>query len=242
MKSAPDARYGCPIEVTIAVLGGKWKCVILWWLRRDAKTFGELRQLVLGITPKVLTQQLRELEETGLVDRQSYREKPPRVEYSLTPYGATLIPITDLMCEWGKNHLHHTQFGWLNVTALQILITSHDADLGKALQAALATYQSQVIVAHSEAEAWMQFQQQQPDALVIDMTANMAEGFRLMQQMRALERQRDRLIPAIALIDKTSVEQQQALRVGFQIRMTKPIDLTELIATLASLTNRLQVK
>ncbi|WP_017302445.1 winged helix-turn-helix transcriptional regulator [Nodosilinea nodulosa] len=235
MASAPDARYGCPIEVTIAVLGGKWKCVILWWLRRDAKTFGELRQVVLGITSKVLTQQLRELVEAGLVDRQSYREKPRRVEYSLTPYGATLIPITDLMCEWGKNHLHSAQFSWLNVTASRLLLVSRDVDLANALQTALAPYRSQVFVAAAP-EALAQFQQQQPEILVIDVTDSTEEGFGLMQHIRGLEQPGDRSIPAIALIHQHSLEQRQALRAGFQIRMGKPIDLTEFIATLASLT------
>jgi len=241
MNNSPDVRYGCPIELTIAVLGGKWKCVILWWLRRDAKTFGELRQLMLGITPKVLTQQLRELEENGLVDRQSYRESPRRVEYSLTPYGETLIPITDLMCEWGKHHLSDAHFGWLHLAVSQVLIASNDPDLCEALRLTLEPYHSQVIVAGSEAEAFIQYQQQQPNALVIDLTANTEEGFRLMQQIRTPEQQGDRSIPAIALINKNSFEQQQALRAGFQIRMTKPIDLTEFIATLASLTNRLHI-
>ena len=64
-------EYNCPVEVTLKVIGGKWKCVILWWLRRNAKRFGELRLLIPGITQKVLTQQLRELERDELIRRET---------------------------------------------------------------------------------------------------------------------------------------------------------------------------
>lgn len=107
-----EAKYYCPVEVALEVIGGKWKCVILWWLRQDAKRFGELKQLIPGITQKVLTQQLRELEADGLIRRQVYREVPPRVEYSLTSYGESVRPITDLMCDWGKKHLPGYKFGY----------------------------------------------------------------------------------------------------------------------------------
>ena len=98
----PKAQYGCPVEVTVEVIGGKWKCTILWWLRRGAKRFGELIQLIPRISRKVLTQQLRELERDGLIQRRAYSERPPRVEYFLTRLGEALEPITDLMCDWGK--------------------------------------------------------------------------------------------------------------------------------------------
>ena len=107
------SRYHCPVEVTLDAIGGKWKCVIMWWLRERPRRFGELKQMIPGITQKVLTEQLRELETDGLVRREAYNEKPPRVEYSLTPYGTTIRPITDLMCAWGKTHLPGYQFGYL---------------------------------------------------------------------------------------------------------------------------------
>lgn len=109
-----QSNYYCPVEVTLDVIGGKWKCVVLWWLREGPKRFSELKQSVPGITQKVLTEQLRELEADGLVHREVYKEKPPRVEYSLTSYGETIRPITDLMCEWGKSHLPGYQFGYSN--------------------------------------------------------------------------------------------------------------------------------
>jgi DNA-binding HxlR family transcriptional regulator len=107
-----ESKYYCPVEVTVDVIGGKWKCVILWWLRQDAKRFSELKQLIPGISQKVLTQQLRELEANGLIRREVYREKPPRVEYLLTPYGETVRPITELMCNWGKAHMPGYEFGY----------------------------------------------------------------------------------------------------------------------------------
>jgi DNA-binding HxlR family transcriptional regulator len=84
---------------------GKWKALILFWLRDEVTRFGELRRKIRDISERMLTQQLRELEEHGIVRRKVYPVVPPKVEYSLTTYGRTLRPITDLMCEWGKTHL-----------------------------------------------------------------------------------------------------------------------------------------
>lgn len=94
----------CPVESTLQVLGGKWKCVILWHLRNRVRRFGELHKLIPGATQKVLTAQLRQLERDGLVSRQVFAEVPPRVEYSITPYGSTLSPMLELMCKWGISH------------------------------------------------------------------------------------------------------------------------------------------
>jgi DNA-binding HxlR family transcriptional regulator len=98
-------RYNCPVEATLDVIGGKWKALILFWLRDQVCRFGELRRHIPAVSERMLTQQLRELEAHGVVRRQVYAVVPPRVEYSLTPYGRTLRPITDLMCAWGKKHL-----------------------------------------------------------------------------------------------------------------------------------------
>jgi DNA-binding HxlR family transcriptional regulator len=103
VKKAPS--YLCPVEATLDVIGGKWKALILFWLKDEVRRFGELRRKIPDVSERMLTQQLRELEEHGIVHREVYREVPPKVEYSLTPYGKTLRPITELMCAWGKKHM-----------------------------------------------------------------------------------------------------------------------------------------
>jgi DNA-binding HxlR family transcriptional regulator len=102
-KKAP--AYNCPVEATLDVIGGKWKALILFHLRDAVLRFGELRRKIPDVSERMLAQQLRELEEQGVVHREVYREVPPKVEYWLTDYGKTLRPITDLMCQWGKRHL-----------------------------------------------------------------------------------------------------------------------------------------
>jgi DNA-binding HxlR family transcriptional regulator len=90
---------------TLNVLGGKWKIVILWHLIDKERRFGEFKHLIEGINQKMLTLHLRELEADGLIHREVYPEIPPRVEYSLTAYGRTLIPVLNAMAEWGQEHL-----------------------------------------------------------------------------------------------------------------------------------------
>ncbi|NMO94292.1 winged helix-turn-helix transcriptional regulator [Paenibacillus lemnae] len=92
---------GCPVTVTVDVIGGKWKGVILYHLSSGAKRFNELRRLMPSITQRMLTLQLRELEVDGVVHREIYREIPPKVEYSLTSFGETLKPILFMMRDWG---------------------------------------------------------------------------------------------------------------------------------------------
>lgn len=95
--------YNCPIEATLEFIGGKYKTIILWHLVDKVLRYSELRKLIPQATPKMLTQQLRELEENGLIKRTIYPVVPPKVEYSLTEYGKTLIPVLDVMKQWGKN-------------------------------------------------------------------------------------------------------------------------------------------
>jgi DNA-binding HxlR family transcriptional regulator len=101
--------YNSPVEVTLEVIGGKWKVIILYHLKQGPKRTGQLKSLIPAITQKVLTQQLRELEQDKIIKRKVYQTVPPKVEYSLTEYGESLRTILDLLCEWGQNHLNLVQ-------------------------------------------------------------------------------------------------------------------------------------
>jgi DNA-binding HxlR family transcriptional regulator len=92
----------CPAESTLAVIGGRWKVLILYALIEGPLRFSELKRVLARCTQKMLIQQLREMEADGIVRRKVYPQVPPKVEYSLTPRGRTLQPIVDAMCEWGQ--------------------------------------------------------------------------------------------------------------------------------------------
>jgi len=93
----------CPAEFTLRVIGGRWKVPILWHLASSGTLrFSELRRLLPACTPRMLTQQLREMEVDGIVSRKVYPQVPPKVEYSLTETGRTLQPIVRAMCQWAK--------------------------------------------------------------------------------------------------------------------------------------------
>lgn len=98
-------RLTCAVETTIKVIGGRWKVLILRELFTGIKRFNELHRALHGITQKMLTQQLREMEADGLVHREVYAQVPPKVEYSLTPLGEILQPILHEMHQWGLNYL-----------------------------------------------------------------------------------------------------------------------------------------
>ena len=95
-------EYHCAMDVTMDYIGGKWKTVVLWYLRKDKKRFSELRKLIPNITEKMLSLQLKGLESDGLVKRKIYPEVPPRVEYYLTDFGKTLIPMLEEIAKWGR--------------------------------------------------------------------------------------------------------------------------------------------
>ncbi len=98
--------YSCGLEAALAVIGGKWKFLILWRLANGGtKRFGELRRAIDGISEKMLIQELKELELDGIVSRKDFREVPPHVEYSLTPFGGELAVATRPLCEWGTRHI-----------------------------------------------------------------------------------------------------------------------------------------
>ncbi|MFT4414608.1 winged helix-turn-helix transcriptional regulator [Fredinandcohnia humi] len=99
-------KYNCPVEITVEVLGGKWKTRILWELSQKNYYFSELRRAIPDITKKMLVQCLRELEESGLVARKEESGKIIRVEYKLSQYGENTIPLINYMSKWGMDHLY----------------------------------------------------------------------------------------------------------------------------------------
>ncbi|GBE95558.1 HxlR family transcriptional regulator [Nostoc cycadae WK-1] len=106
-EAESDRRLTCEVETTLKVIGGRWKVLIIRELITGVKRFGELQRALPGITQKMLTQQLREMEEDGIVHRQVYAQIPPKVEYSLTLLGESLKPILYAMHDWAVEHLSH---------------------------------------------------------------------------------------------------------------------------------------
>jgi DNA-binding HxlR family transcriptional regulator len=105
-EAEKDDRLTCEVETTLKVIGGRWKVLIIRALMSGVQRFGELQRALPGITQKMLTQQLRELEEDGIIHRQVYAQIPPKVEYSLTPLGESLQPILYAMHEWAVKHFY----------------------------------------------------------------------------------------------------------------------------------------
>jgi len=105
MARTLEKDFHCRKELTLAIIGGKWKMLILWRLGKEGtKRFTELKDRMPGITQKILTNQLRDLEDDHLVHRKIYPEVPPKVEYSLTDYGKSILPILEAMYEWGTDY------------------------------------------------------------------------------------------------------------------------------------------
>lgn len=98
-----EQHYHCAMDVTMHFIGGKWKTVVLWYLRNGKKRFGELKAHIPQITEKMLSIQLKQLEEDGLIRRKVYSSKPPlKVEYSLTQFGESLLPLLNEIASWGR--------------------------------------------------------------------------------------------------------------------------------------------
>lgn len=104
-----NKEYQCSMELTLDLIGGKWKSLILWHLGENTLRFSELRKSLPQVTQKMLTQQLRELEESGLVNRYIYTQVPPKVEYSLTATGRSLLPILATLCDWGIHYVNESE-------------------------------------------------------------------------------------------------------------------------------------
>lgn len=100
-----DGKLKCSLEYTLSIIGGKWKLVILWHLGKEGvHRYNQLKSLMPGITHKILSEKLKELVDDGLVYRKQYNEVPPKVEYSLTPKGTTVMPILEIMHKWGTKN------------------------------------------------------------------------------------------------------------------------------------------
>ncbi|XGV94709.1 MAG: winged helix-turn-helix transcriptional regulator [Leptolyngbya sp. BL-A-14] len=234
--SVAEETYGCPVEATAEVIDGKWKCVILWWLRHHAKSFGELKRLIPRVSHKVLTQQLRELERDRLIHRQPYREAPPRVEYSLTPRGETLRPITEMMYEWGKTAMPEFRFGILRLDGVRVLLLEDNREVSHALCTELELRGIQVMATASVSEALAWFSQTEPDVLLVNTELANEDAYAFIRQMRETESEAATPIPAIALMPAmTTSDRNRTLREGFQVRLMKPVDFAELVGTIASL-------
>lgn len=106
-RRSSDSHYGCAIEAALDVIGNKWKGVILFHLLDSKKRFNELRRLIPSVTQRMLTLQLRELERDEVIHREIYPQVPPKVEYSLTSYGAKLEPLLQGLREWGDRYMKH---------------------------------------------------------------------------------------------------------------------------------------
>jgi DNA-binding HxlR family transcriptional regulator len=130
-KKRYDCAVGCPVEVTFDLVGGKWKGVIVYHLLESTLRFNELRRKLPTATQRMLTRQLRELEECGLVHRQVYPQVPPRVDYSLTEDGRSLAPIILAMHDWGTRRLKRMQ----NSSGMQVRPRGHGAAAARQMSA-----------------------------------------------------------------------------------------------------------
>ena len=105
MKICGTKKYYCSVELTLQVIGGKWKPIIIYQLgNKGTLRFSEIKRSIPNITQKMLTQQLRELEADGVIHREVYPQVPPKVEYSLTELGTTVMPVINSLCEWGRHY------------------------------------------------------------------------------------------------------------------------------------------
>lgn len=101
-----DKNFICPVDFTLGIIGGKWKMLIIWHLMNNGMLrYGQIKKSMIKITHKMLSQQLKELEADGIINRNEFLEIPPRVEYSLTEKGATLISVLRSMVDWGNQNM-----------------------------------------------------------------------------------------------------------------------------------------
>lgn len=102
-------QFSCGMEAALAVLGGKWKLLVLYHLAHGVHRYGELKRAVGTVSDKVLIAQLKELQLDGVIERSDFKEVPPRVEYSLTPFGTSLAKALQPLCAWGEQHMNQLE-------------------------------------------------------------------------------------------------------------------------------------
>lgn len=117
--------FTCPVEATLSLIGGKYKPIILWHLIKQPLHYMELQRLISNATPKMLSQQLRDLEKSGMISREVIPEKPPKTIYSLTSFGKSIIPVLDAMCNWGIGYLDGLDIEPLCSSVLKQNVTTH---------------------------------------------------------------------------------------------------------------------
>ncbi len=106
MRKQRHQVYGnCPVEAALDIIGGKWKAILIFHILEGPKRFGELGRLLPGLTQRMLTTQLRELERDGVILRTVFPQVPPKVEYSITPFGSTLEPLLQELAKWSEQHV-----------------------------------------------------------------------------------------------------------------------------------------
>lgn len=104
-KQRHEAYTNCPVEAGLDIIGGKWKAILLFRILEEKRRFGELRKLMPNVTQRMLTNQLRELENDGLISRKVFAQVPPKVEYSITPFGKTLAPVLTELKKWAETNM-----------------------------------------------------------------------------------------------------------------------------------------
>ncbi|CAN1210145.1 Transcriptional regulator [Tumidithrix helvetica PCC 7403] len=227
-----EKKYHCPVEFTLDRIGGKWKCVILWWLRRGSKRFGELMQLMPEISQKVLTAQLRELEADALIARQVFAESPPRVEYSLTAYGETLRPIAELMCEWGKANSKEYQLEARFLDGLTILAIGNEI-FNQRMEGELGELRGANVVTASRMLSLQDLERIRPDLAIVNF--EIKDDF---SDLRNLISQLANPIPTIALTEN-DLDRDLAFSSGYSIHLSEPVEIFELVAAIANLMKRM---
>jgi DNA-binding HxlR family transcriptional regulator len=107
--SVRSENFSCGLDVALSVIGGKWKPLILFHLAHETRRYGELKRAVVGVSDKMLIQQLKELQADGVIGRRDYQQVPPKVDYSLTPFGKTLADALGPLCAWGTEHMDQVE-------------------------------------------------------------------------------------------------------------------------------------